>query len=86
MAISDLLPRDLPRVKKGPTCETCALLGSLPDDEAAALRRLLANPSVRYKWLAQKLKDDEGHVVPHTSLGRHARGDCDAHERLRGER
>jgi hypothetical protein len=84
MAIRDLLDKAQPKVRKGPPCETCALLGRLPESEAAALIRLLSDPSVRYKQLAKDLKDDEGIEVPDTSLGRHARGDCDAHVTLRG--
>jgi hypothetical protein len=84
MAIRDLLDKTQPKVRKGPPCETCALLARLPESEAAALIRLLSDPSVRYKQLAKDLKDDEGIEVAHTSLGRHARGDCDAHVVLRG--
>ena len=82
MAIADLAPTP-PR--KGPTCDTCVLLAQLDHDtptEAEALRRLLADPKVRYTQLAVAL-EGEGITISHGSLGRHARGACEARERLR---
>jgi hypothetical protein len=86
MAIRDLIDRQQPKVRKGPPCETCSLLGRLSKDDADSLIRLLSNPDVRYKQLAADLKNEEGIEISDSSLGRHARGDCDAHTRLREPR
>lgn len=83
MAIADLYAAGAPEAVKGPPCATCHLLGSLEAPEAAALRRLLADPLWRYSALSEALAA-EGHKVPAQTLARHARGQCSAGEKLRG--
>lgn len=70
------------------TCATCHALTTLPADQAAAFRELLANPLVRYKTLADALATDPDYPleIPWANLSRHARGDCDARENLRTSR
>ena len=82
MAIRDLLDQTQPKARKGPPCTVCLLLSRLHDDEAAALRRLLADTSVRYSALAEALRS-EGHEFSGYTLSRHARGQCEGREALR---
>lgn len=67
------------------TCAACHALGELPPKEAAALRSLLANPAIRYTELSQALAADQDYPlrIKSETLSRHARGGCDADERLR---
>lgn len=80
MAITDLARPDATR--RGPTCGVCALLETLPPDEAAALTRLLSDPTWRYSELSIALRN-EGHDLPEFVLSRHARGGCAARKKLR---
>lgn len=82
MAIRDLLDQTQPKARKGPPCTVCALLGRLDEQDAAALRRLLADTSVRYSTLADALRS-EGHDFSGYTLSRHARGLCEGREALR---
>ena len=81
MAIEDLLARQ-DKIRKGPPCTVCELLGMLPDAEASALTRLLSNPTLRYSVIGQHLRG-EGYDIADQTLSRHARGLCDAKTRLR---
>jgi hypothetical protein len=84
MAISDLAKATEDGVPWR-VCATCHALSTLPPKEAKALRELLANPSVRYNELAAALAADEDYPLrlSGSNLSRHARGLCDAAERLR---
>lgn len=85
MAISDLLDQSKAGVRKGPPCTVCAALARLSDDEAAALRALLADPAWRYTELSDRLLADPDTPldIPHSTLARHAKGRCLAREKLR---
>ena len=66
------------------TCATCHALGGMSPEDAATLRELLANRSVRFRALAIALAEDpDSPSVPWEALSRHARGLCSARERLR---
>lgn len=66
------------------TCATCHALAGMNEDDAATLRRLLADRGVQFKKLAQALYDDpDSPAIPLDSLSRHARGLCSAREVLR---
>lgn len=80
MAIADLAA---PSTRsKGPTCSVCLALDTLPDDEAAALRRLLSDRGWRYTELSDALAT-QGLVLGAHVLARHARGQCQGAEKLR---
>lgn len=81
MAISDLLNRAQTKIVKGPPCTVCALLADLPEPEAAALRALLSS-RIPYSELSKGLLEEGVDITPGT-LSRHARGLCEARERLR---
>jgi len=82
MPLSDIAARREQSASAWQTCTTCALLASLPDDEAAILVDLLSDSTVRYSWLTEQLQAD-GHDVDWQALSRHARGKCAARARLR---
>ena len=84
IAISNL-PQPSTRVNRGPMCEVCQALASLPADEAKALRGHLANPAWRYTELSDALAADNDSPLdlPSFVLSRHARGKCAAREKLR---
>jgi hypothetical protein len=67
------------------TCAVCHAITTLPDAQAAALRELLANPSVRYRELSAALAADQDYplTLRDDTLSRHARGECAAREKLR---
>jgi hypothetical protein len=66
------------------TCGTCHALAQMSEDDAATLRRLLADRSVKFKALAKLMADDpDTPAVPADTLSRHARGGCSAREFLR---
>lgn len=66
------------------TCGTCHALAQMGDDDAATLRRLLADRSVKFKALAALMEaDPETPNVEWSALSRHARGECSARERSR---
>jgi hypothetical protein len=73
------------KVRKGPPCEVCEALSTLPESESAALRGLLADPTVRYSALSEALLNDPDSSLDINAftLSRHARGKCAARERLR---
>lgn len=66
------------------TCGTCHALAQMSDEEAATLRGLLADRSVKFKDLAVAMAADEDTpTVEWQALSRHARGGCAAKESLR---
>ena len=67
------------------TCQVCHALANIPASEAKALRKLLADPSVRYRELSDALAADPDTplTLHYDALSRHARGRCGAGERLR---
>lgn len=66
------------------TCATCHALNGMSEDDAATLRRLLADRRVKFKHLAKALADDtESPTIPWESLSRHAQAGCSARENLR---
>ena len=82
MAISDIATRDKRDNQPGPSCSVCAVLASLPESEAGALIRLLADPAWRYQTLSDELAT-EGIDLNAERLSRHARGRCLARTKLR---
>lgn len=66
------------------TCATCHALDNMSEDDAATLRRLLADRKVQFTALAKALADDpDSPTIPRVALSRHANGDCSAREVLR---
>ncbi|WP_107768468.1 hypothetical protein [Nocardioides terrigena] len=66
------------------TCGTCHALAQMSDEDAATLRGLLGDRSVKFKTLADAMRDDEDTpTVEWQALSRHARGGCSAKEHLR---
>lgn len=66
------------------TCGTCHALAGMSDEDAAVLRRLLADRSIKFKDLALALADDpDSPTIEWAALSRHARGECAANEKLR---
>ena len=83
MAIADIVSAtDKPPHK---VCAVCFELGRIAPSEAAALRALLSNPSLKYsdisKWIAED--PDTPINIDGPTLSRHARAGCSARERLR---
>jgi hypothetical protein len=81
MGIADLVV-STSKVRKGPPCSVCEALGRLPEDEQAALLRLLSDHTVRYTELSAALAG-EGLDMSAGTLSRHARGRCEARTKLR---
>jgi hypothetical protein len=66
------------------TCSVCHHLSLRDDEWAASLRRLLANPAVKFRHLASKMaQDPDEPTIPWEALSRHARAGCSAKEHLR---
>ena len=82
MGIADLVV-SAEKARKGPPCTACESIKSLSDEDAAALTRLLSDPTVRYTELSEALAR-EGLVLAAGTLSRHARGRCEARQKLRG--
>ncbi len=82
MALSKLASGERPAPRK---CQVCVALADLPPKEAAALKNLLADPQWRYDKLSEALADDEDYPlnIHPDKLGKHARGNCGARDRLR---
>lgn len=85
MSLSNLARTKADSAAPWRTCAVCHALESIPEDEAAALRAMLADPEWRYTELSAKLAVDEDTPLdlPDDTLSRHARGRCGAKERLR---
>jgi len=85
MAISNIEHTVAPKIRKGPPCDVCLALDSLPPGEADGLRRLLSDPLWRYSTIAEKVRTDPDNPldISAQSYARHARGICAARERLR---
>lgn len=66
------------------TCQVCHALNSIPDSEAAGLRSLLGGTK-RYSEIAELIAADPDTPLrlDPGALSRHARGRCEAKERLR---
>ena len=75
MSLAKALSTPPPVVAKGPTCGIGRLLISLPDADAEALRKALADPAWRTRSLHDTLKA-EGFAVAYTSVVRHRKGQC----------
>ena len=84
MAIAKIEPTRA-KVRKGPPCEVCQALETIPADEAAGLLRLLSDKTERYTELSDKLENDEDTPLQLSAfqLSRHARGRCLANQKLR---
>jgi hypothetical protein len=66
------------------TSATCHALENMTEDDAATLRRLLADRNVQFAALAGALAaDPDSPTIARDALSRHARGLCSAGERLR---
>lgn len=85
MAISDIETETPERSVTGPRCACCAAIDSLPDDQAAALERLLRDKRWQYRPLSQRLAADPDFPIrlSISQLGSHIRGDCRDGEPLR---
>lgn len=85
MALSDIAvaltdPASVPHR----TCATCHALNGMKPAEADTLRGLLADRGVKFRDLADALRDDEDSpTIAWEALSRHARGQCGAREKLR---
>jgi hypothetical protein len=74
MALSDRIANyEAPRI--GAACRTCALLKSLPEKEAEALRVALADKRFSNGGLSRILRD-EGYKIAESTLRRHRKGEC----------
>lgn len=83
MALADIAA-DLTDEIPWRTCATCHALSNMTDDDAATLRRLLADRKVQFSALARALaQDPDSPSIDRVALSRHARGDCSARENLR---
>lgn len=67
------------------TCAVCHALDTIDPDEADGFRALMANRNLRYNEIEQIIAADPDTplVIPWSTISRHARGGCDARERLR---
>jgi hypothetical protein len=66
------------------TCAVCHYMHERGDEWAERLRRLLSNPTVKFKKLAAKMAaDPDEPAIPWEALSRHARAGCAAREHLR---
>ena len=68
--------------RRGPSCDVCAVLATAKPEDAAALRAALGDPQMRYTIIAEALASTDT-PLSGSSLSRHARGRCQAKERLR---
>ena len=59
----------------GGRCTVCSLIGTLPEDEAKALKEALVDPSFSNAGLARILKE-EGYRIGDSTIGRHRRQEC----------
>lgn len=85
MAIADIATsaRSASAERPWRTCQVCHALDDLPDVESEALRELLAG-KMRYSDIEAELAaDSEAPNLHRDALSRHARGRCDAKDRLR---
>lgn len=85
MAIADVKLVRRSEARPWRTCQVCHALANIPAAEAKALRKLLADPSVRYQELSEALAADADTPLDlhPDALSRHARGRCEAKDRLR---
>lgn len=67
------------------TCAVCHALSTIPPEEADGFRALMANKSLRYTEIESIIAADPDTplVVPWATISRHARGQCEAREKLR---
>jgi hypothetical protein len=86
MAISDLANQPKSSDLPWRVCQVCHALATIPDGEAAALRGLLSDPAWRYTEIRDAVAaDPDTPLLFHEdALARHAKGRCEARERLRG--
>jgi hypothetical protein len=83
MAIADIAQRAKSPSVPWRTCQVCHALTELPETEATALRELLAS-RIPYTELAAALQaDPDAPNLNADVLSRHARGRCEAREKLR---
>jgi hypothetical protein len=83
MALSDI-EAQLTDVVPHKTCAVCHWMAERGDEWADKLRGLLSNRGVKFKDLADKLRDDPDEPnIPAQALSRHAQRGCAAQERLR---
>lgn len=66
-------------------CAVCRALATIPPDEAAGLRALMANKKLRYTEISDMIAADPDTplTLSGDALGKHARGACAANEKLR---
>lgn len=69
----------------GDGCAVCRALAAIPEAEANGLRDLLRNKGLRYTEVSEMIRDDPDTPLDLNAnvLGKHARGDCRANEKLR---
>lgn len=78
MSLADSLAAH--RVVKGPSCSIAILLTTLPDDDAATLRRALGDVHIPSTVIAKALTDI-GQRIQSKTVQRHRRGDCECGDR-----
>lgn len=84
MALADLAAKLATEPLPWRTCQVCHALATIPKGEADALRDLLRSKR-RYSEIVRDIADDPDTPLDLTAdaLSRHARGHCEAKERLR---
>jgi hypothetical protein len=73
--IEDLTNPEEYRAQHGARCSVCALLETLPADEAQVLFIKMNDPNVTKSAIARILARN-GHAIRTGTLTRHARGEC----------
>lgn len=67
------------------TCAVCHALDTIDPTEADGFRALMANKSLRFTEIEELIATDEDTPlrIKSDTISRHARGGCDAREKLR---
>jgi len=84
MAIADLASTADTGKAPWRTCQVCHALATIPASEADGLRKLLAS-GLRYSQISALIASDPDTPLdlPRDVLSRHARGLCEAREKIR---
>ena len=85
MAIADIAATTKADGVPWRTCQVCHALSSIPESEANGLRALLSEPRLPYIDISRMIAADPDTPlnIPRDALSRHARGICEAREKLR---
>jgi hypothetical protein len=74
MALADALKAET-KTHNGPSCSLCALIPTMPKDDAASLAAALSDFGVHGTQIARALQH-EGYDIRAHVVTRHRRGDC----------